>query len=47
LGNTEANITHDQNRRRLAIAHALQAYQEQLAREQIANRLIQQDLQDS
>jgi hypothetical protein len=31
LGNTEANITHDQNRRRLAIAHALHDYQRQLA----------------
>jgi hypothetical protein len=47
LGNTEANITHDQNRRRLAIARALQAYQEQLTREQVASRLIEQDLQDS
>lgn len=44
LGNTEANIRHDQNRRMQAIARALQSYQQQLARrETTANRIIAQD----
>jgi hypothetical protein len=46
LGNTEANIRYDQNRRMQAIASALAAYQRQpvARREQLADQIIGQNL---